>query len=351
MVEVLGEGVEHVRPGDRVVIGWRSPCGECRWCLRGARHLCRTPPLAARRMRTRDGRDLMGVFQTGTFATRTVLPGAALVPVAADLPAEEACLIGCAVATGVCSVLKTAEVWEGARVGVIGCGAVGLSVVQGARLAGAARSTHLTSTSGNSSGARFGATHTGAEEANRLDFVFDVVGRPETVAQGISMLGHAGTLVYIGLPQPGAEATLPLGLRVRPAATDPRLTRRRPCSGGGFPAADAARARRSTRPGWNGHEADRVGRHRAGVRGHGGRRGHPLGDRPVRLPPPVADLLGIELVEAGGGECTMKLEAGEQHSNPMGTIHGGTSATSPTRRWACPSSPRSTKASRLRRSS
>jgi uncharacterized protein (TIGR00369 family) len=43
----------------------------------------------------------------------------------------------------------------------------------------------------------------------------------------------------------------------------------------------------------------------------------------VRIPPPVADLIGIDLVEAGGGECTMKLEAGEQHSNPMGTIHGG----------------------------
>jgi uncharacterized protein (TIGR00369 family) len=43
----------------------------------------------------------------------------------------------------------------------------------------------------------------------------------------------------------------------------------------------------------------------------------------VRLPPPVADLIGIELVDSGGGECTMRLQAGEQHSNPMGTIHGG----------------------------
>jgi uncharacterized protein (TIGR00369 family) len=43
----------------------------------------------------------------------------------------------------------------------------------------------------------------------------------------------------------------------------------------------------------------------------------------VRIPPPVAELLGVELVEAAGGECTMRMEAGEQHSNPMGTIHGG----------------------------
>jgi S-(hydroxymethyl)mycothiol dehydrogenase len=211
VVEAAGEGVEHVREGDRVVIGWRSPCGECRWCLRGAAYLCRTPPMAARRMHTRDGRHLMGVFRAGTFADRIVIHAASLVPLPVELPAEQACLIGCAVATGVCSVLKTAEVWEGARVGVIGCGAVGLSVIQGARMTGASEIHALDLDDRKLEAARsFGATHTGEAEATRLDFVFDVVGRPETVAQGIGMLGHAGTLVYIGLPQPGAEARLPL---------------------------------------------------------------------------------------------------------------------------------------------
>jgi S-(hydroxymethyl)mycothiol dehydrogenase len=211
VVEAVGEGVEHIRPGDRVVVGWRSPCGECRWCLRGAMHLCRTPPIAAGRMHTHDGRDLMGVFRAGTFATRSVLHGASLVRLPVDLPAEQACLLGCAVATGVCSVLKTAEVWEGARVGVIGCGAVGLCVIQGAKVAGAGEIHALDLDERKLEAAtRFGATHTGPEEAKRLDFVFDVVGRPETVAQGLAMLGHAGTLVYIGLPEPGAEATLPL---------------------------------------------------------------------------------------------------------------------------------------------
>ena len=211
VVEAVGEGVEHVRPGDRVVVGWRSPCGECRWCLRGAEHLCRTPPIAAGRMHTRDGRDLMGVFRAGTFATRSVLHGASLVRLPVELPVDQACLLGCAVATGVCSVLKTAEVWEGARVGVIGCGAVGLCVIQGAKVAGAAEIHALDLDERKLEAAtQFGATHRGPEEAKRLDFVFDVVGRPETVAQGLSMLGHAGTLVYIGLPEPGAEATLPL---------------------------------------------------------------------------------------------------------------------------------------------
>jgi S-(hydroxymethyl)mycothiol dehydrogenase len=211
VVEAVGEGVEHVSPGDRVIVGWRSPCGECRWCSRGAEHLCRTPPVAAGRMHTSDGRDLFGVFRAGTFATRSVLHGASLVPLPVELPAEQACLIGCAVATGVCSVLKTAEVWEGARVGVIGCGAVGLSVIQGAIVAGAAEVHALDLDDRKLEAARrFGATHVGPDEATRLDFVFDVVGRPETVAQGLELLGHAGTLVYIGLPQPGAVAGLPL---------------------------------------------------------------------------------------------------------------------------------------------
>jgi S-(hydroxymethyl)mycothiol dehydrogenase len=209
IVETVGDGVRNVAPGDRVVIGWRSPCGECRWCLRGARHLCRTPPLAVDRIRLPDGRALTGTFRTGTFATRTVVPAAAAVPLRADLPPEQACLLGCAVATGVCSVLKTAQVWEGARIGVIGCGAVGLCVVQGARIAGASEIHALDLDERKLEAARrFGATHTG--EAERLDFVFDVVGRPETVALGLGMLGHAGTLVYIGLPQPGSEAVLPL---------------------------------------------------------------------------------------------------------------------------------------------
>jgi S-(hydroxymethyl)mycothiol dehydrogenase len=209
VVEAVGEGVEHVSVGDQVVVGWRSPCGRCRWCLRGAPHLCRTPPGPGPRMRLADGRQVSGALQTGTLTTRVVVHGAALVPLGVSLPPEQACLIGCSIATGVCSVLNTAEVWEGARVGVIGCGAVGLSVIQGARIAGAEEIYGLDLDERKLAAAsHFGATHTGPGE--RLDFVFDVVGRRETVSQGLRMLGHAGTLVYIGLPQPGAEAIVGL---------------------------------------------------------------------------------------------------------------------------------------------
>jgi S-(hydroxymethyl)mycothiol dehydrogenase len=208
VVEAVGDGVRHVREGDHVVLGWRSPCGECRWCLRGAGQLCRTPPAAPRRMRS-EGEALTGVLGLGTFATRTVVHAAAAIRIPEGLPPEQACLLACAIATGVGSVLKTAQVWEGANVGVIGCGAVGLSVIQGARIAGASEIHAVDLDERKLEAARqFGATHTG--EGKRLDFVFDVVGRPETVALGLRMLGHAGTLVYIGLPQPDAEAVLPL---------------------------------------------------------------------------------------------------------------------------------------------
>ena len=210
VVEQVGERVERLAPGDRVVLGWRSPCGRCRWCARGDPRRCRTPPPPGGRLRTRDGGALTQTLQLGTFATRTVVNQAAAVVLPDGLPPEQACLIGCAVATGVQSVLETARVWAGARVAVIGCGAVGLSAVQGARIAGAAEVYALDLDERKLDAARrFGATLTGPGE--RLDFVFDVVGRPETVAQGLEMLGHAGTLVYIGLPQPGAVAELPLG--------------------------------------------------------------------------------------------------------------------------------------------
>jgi S-(hydroxymethyl)mycothiol dehydrogenase len=207
VVEAAGEGVD-LTVGDRVVLGWRSPCGECGWCARGDERRCRTPPRAARRLRAGEDK-LFQTLQLGTFATRTVVHESAAIRIPEGLPAEQACLIGCAVATGVGSVLETARVWEGARVGVIGCGAVGLSAIQGARIAGASEIHALDLDERKLDAARrFGATQTGPGE--RLDFVFDVVGRPETVAQGLAMLGHAGTLVYIGLPQPGARAELEL---------------------------------------------------------------------------------------------------------------------------------------------
>jgi len=207
-VEAVGDGTEGVEPGDRVVLGWKTACRSCAVCRRGAPRQCVRPPAATGRLFRLDGAELTPVLRAGTFATHTVVPIEAVVKVPRELPAEQACLIGCAVATGVMSVLETAQVWEGARVAVIGCGAVGLSAIQGARLAGASeiRAIDLDERKLEQA-ARFGATDVGE---GRADFVFDVVGRRATFEQGLSLLATGGTLTLIGLSPAGEQATLEL---------------------------------------------------------------------------------------------------------------------------------------------
>ncbi|HVU77347.1 MAG TPA: alcohol dehydrogenase catalytic domain-containing protein [Gaiellaceae bacterium] len=207
-VDAVGAGVATVAPGDRVVIGWKTACGECAMCASGEPRRCTRPPAAPGRLHRHDGAELTPVLRTGTFATHTVVPAAAAVRVPRELPVEQACLIGCAVATGVMSVLETAKVREGARVAVIGCGAVGLSVVQGARLAGASEIRALDVDERKREQARrFGATHT---DAGPVDVAFDVVGRRETFEQAIGLLRGGGTVVLVGIPREGDVAQVPL---------------------------------------------------------------------------------------------------------------------------------------------
>jgi Zn-dependent alcohol dehydrogenase len=207
-VEAVGESVSSVAAGDRVVLGWKTACGVCAMCARGEPRQCKRPPAVTGRLFRPDGSELTPVLRTGTFATRTVVPEAAAVRVPVDLPVEQACLIGCAVATGVMSVLETAKVWEGARVAVIGCGAVGISVIQGARLAGAAEIRAIDLDERKLEQARrFGATDVGE---GPVDFAFDVVGLRSTFELGLSLLATGGTLTLIGLSQAGQVAELDL---------------------------------------------------------------------------------------------------------------------------------------------
>ena len=209
-VVAVGEadGAEQLQPGDRVVLGWKTACGTCSMCRRGEPRQCRKPPAAVGRLHRHDGTELTPVLRTGTFATRTVVPAIAAVKVPRELPVEQACLIGCAVATGVMSVLETAKVWEGARVAVIGCGAVGLSVIQGARIAGASEIRAIDLDQRKLEHAlQFGATHT---EPGTVDFVFDVVGRRSTFEQALGMIGTGGTVVLVGLSPAGEKAEIDL---------------------------------------------------------------------------------------------------------------------------------------------
>lgn len=207
-IEAVGAGVDDLAEGDRVVLAWKTACGSCTYCTRGEPRLCKKPPAPGPRLHRADGSVLTPVLRTGTFATRTVVPAVAAVKVPRELPVEQACLIGCAVATGVMSVLETARVWKGARVAVIGCGAVGLSVIQGARIAGASQISAIDTDERKLEQAlRFGATDTGE---GPVDFAFDVVGRKSTFELALKLLSGNGTAVLIGLSPSGERAEIDL---------------------------------------------------------------------------------------------------------------------------------------------
>ena len=207
-IDAVGRDVDGLAVGDRVVLGWHTACGLCERCARGLPRGCRRPPAALGRLHRADGAVLSPVLRTGTYATHTVIPAVAAVKVPDELPLDQACLIGCAVATGVMSVLETAKVPEGANVAVIGCGAVGLSVVQGARIAGASRIRAIDLDAAKQQRAlQFGATDVGE---GPVDFAFDVVGRRSTFELALNLLRGGGTAVLIGLSPSGEKAEVEL---------------------------------------------------------------------------------------------------------------------------------------------
>lgn len=245
IVEAVGPGVGDVAPGDRVVLSWRAPCGRCAACARGDERRCSRPPAAGPRLRrAATGEVLTPVLRSGTFATHTVVPAAAAVRMPDAIPLERACLLACAVVTGVGSVLNTSPVWPGARVVVVGCGAVGLNVVQGARIAGAGQVVAVDRDPSRLSVARaLGATDAVAagdgavREVKRLtgggaDFAYEAVGQPATLDAALRMLALDGTATLIGLPP--ADATLPVGLVDEGARFFQKCLTLR-CSNGGHP--------------------------------------------------------------------------------------------------------------------
>lgn len=225
VVEALGPGVERPGVGECVILCWRAPCRRCRFCLRGDLDLCADVQTPATRARcASDGAVLTPVLRTGTFATHTVVTADQAVPVDPDLPPAAGCLIGCGVMTGVGSALYTARVRAGTSVAVFGCGGVGTSVIQGARLANAGRIIAVDRSPAKLELARrFGATDgvdasagdpvEGVRELTGglgVDYAFDVVGQPDTLGQAIAACDQAGVCVLVGVPPPGAAIALPL---------------------------------------------------------------------------------------------------------------------------------------------
>ncbi|WP_371348858.1 Zn-dependent alcohol dehydrogenase [Ancylobacter sp. IITR112] len=147
VVEEVGSQVRAVAPGDPVVLSWNPHCGGCFYCERRLPILCEgylargAEALAfdgAPRAWLRDGRAVRQLMFLGAFADYCIVPEQQAVPVPRDIPFDRACLIGCGVMTGVGAAMNVASIRPGDTVMVIGCGAVGLAAVQGARMAGAA---------------------------------------------------------------------------------------------------------------------------------------------------------------------------------------------------------------------
>ncbi|MCS0497230.1 Zn-dependent alcohol dehydrogenase [Ancylobacter sp. MQZ15Z-1] len=146
IVEEVGSDVSGVRRGDHVVLSWNPHCGGCFYCDRSQPILCEgylaNGPQAfgfdgEPRARLEDGRSLRQLMYLGAFGEICVVPAQQAIVMPRDLPFDRACLIGCGVMTGAGAAMNVASIRDGDTVMVLGCGAVGLAAVQGARLAGA----------------------------------------------------------------------------------------------------------------------------------------------------------------------------------------------------------------------
>jgi S-(hydroxymethyl)mycothiol dehydrogenase len=224
VVEEVGPDVTLVAPGDRVVIAWRAPCDDgCPACLRGDPRRCSNNLRARRRLhRASDGELLTPVLRCGTFADRVIVHEACAVAVPAELPVEQACLLACGFSTGAGAALWATPVRAGASVAVIGCGGVGLAVVQGARLAGAARivavdvvdeKLELAGTLGATDvvdGRSGDAVAQVRELTGGVDYAFSAIGSPAGLVDAVRMCGYAGTATLVGVPPSGRTLDIDL---------------------------------------------------------------------------------------------------------------------------------------------
>ncbi len=228
VVEEVGAGVTSVAPGDHVIPLYIPECRQCRFCLSGKTNLCGAilatqgkgvMPDGTSRLSHR-GRMLHHYMGTSTFAEYTVVPEIALAKIRSDAPLDKVCLLGCGITTGIGAVLNTAKVHPGATVAVFGLGGIGLSVVQGAVLAGAERIIGVDVNPAKFTLARqLGATDfvdaaavPNVAEAvvemtgGGVDFSFECIGNVEVMGQALLACHKGwGQAVIIGVAGAGEE--------------------------------------------------------------------------------------------------------------------------------------------------
>ena len=219
VVDGVGPGVRAVAPGDHVVVTLIRSCGRCSRCVRGEPALCSSSfPLTENSpLREKNGTVIHQGVRTGAFAERITVDVSQVVPVSREIDLEVACLLACGVITGVGAVTRTAAMPVGSSAVVIGCGGVGVNVVQGAVLAGAVPIIAVDIAASKLQIARdFGATHTvnaatedvgaaisAATSGEGPDFIFVTAGAKTAMEEGIRLIPRGGTLVVIGMPPSG----------------------------------------------------------------------------------------------------------------------------------------------------
>lgn len=229
VVSAVGPLVTRVAPGDHVVLSWTPNCGVCRWCLNGQPELCEranasavngTLPSGAQRV-VWQGQRIHTFSTTGTLADFAVVSEESVIPIPPHLPFDEAALLGCAVMTGVGSAFHS-PIRPGDAVFVIGSGGVGLNIVQGAKILGAARIIVVDPSAVN----RALALSLGASlvidpknddplsavlDATRdegVDVAFDAVGDPGLLALAFNATRRGGTAVAVGVPLPNVNVAI-----------------------------------------------------------------------------------------------------------------------------------------------
>ncbi|MFF4418447.1 alcohol dehydrogenase catalytic domain-containing protein [Streptosporangium sp. NPDC001559] len=213
VVVETGERVTSVSPGDHVVVNWTPACDTCSNCLAGQPFLCMKymkDAFVNARFRYDGGTPAYGMAGCGTWAEEIVVPWQGAVRIDPELPFEIAALIGCGVTTGVGAALNTARVRPGSTVAVVGCGGVGLSVVQGARVCGATTILAIDPLESKHEPAlKLGATH--AVTPDRLsdavrtitggrgfDYGFEAVGGSATIMTAWKATRRGGDVIVVG---------------------------------------------------------------------------------------------------------------------------------------------------------
>ena len=231
IVASVGAGVTRAKPGDHVVLMFIPACGKCRYCASGMSHACvmgaglsKGPlPDGTYRLHNRAGQNVGQFCMTGAFSEYAVVNENSICAIDKEYPLDLACLVGCGVAGGFGAAVHRAHVAPGSSVLVIGAGGIGMNVIQGARIAGATTIIAADAVDGKLARAtEFGAAHTINSQKQDVvarvmeltngagvDYAFEAISSPTTIAQAFAATGKCGTIVVIGLT-PATFDNLPI---------------------------------------------------------------------------------------------------------------------------------------------